>query len=120
MHRGDTLPLHPSPTFSPADWPFDHLVPSEPHAAAAAAATGVVAYGLLNELYYTTAFAFLWLGPMGAAAIVAPASLGLRETFAISAKQFGKVRFGLSADPRLGGSIRLPKHNMSGRRNVNY
>lgn len=29
---------------------------------------------------------------MGAAAIVAPASLGLRETVAISAKQFGKVR----------------------------
>ena len=63
-----------------------HLFPADRNAA------GIIAYGLLNELYYTTAFAFLWLGPMGASAIGAPASPGLRAVVAVSAKQFGKVR----------------------------
>lgn len=52
---------------------------------------GVIAYGLLNQLYYSAAFAFLWLGPIGAAAITTPVTNGLGATIAVSAKQFGKV-----------------------------
>lgn len=90
MHiAGTRPPYHPSPILSllTAHTSYHDPFPRGLNAAGA----GVIAYGLLNELYYTTAFAFLWLGPMGASAIVAPASLGLRETVAISAKQFGKV-----------------------------
>lgn len=52
---------------------------------------GVIAYGLLNQLYYSAAFAFLWLGPMGAAAITTTVTNGLGATITASAKQFGKV-----------------------------
>lgn len=52
---------------------------------------GVLAYGVMNQLYYSTAFAVLWLGPMGAVAMAAPAGAGLGAKLAVSSKQFGKV-----------------------------
>ena len=63
-----------------------------PSACTVVSSKGLIAYGLLNQLFYSVAFAFLWLGPMGAAAIATPVSGGLGATLAASVKQFGKVR----------------------------
>ncbi|CAM9508074.1 unnamed protein product [Sphacelaria rigidula] len=52
---------------------------------------GVLAYGVMNQLYYSAAFVVLWLGPIGAVAATAPATAGLGATVAASTKQFGKV-----------------------------